>query len=72
MRSAGGGSPAIDDKLIHSIFDERKFLKKKSGTKLTLDKETLRELKLKEPSLVQGGNEIDLAWPSCPSACATF
>jgi hypothetical protein len=44
-------------------------MKKKSAPKLTLSKETLRELTLTEPSVVQGGNEIDSVWNSCPSNC---
>jgi hypothetical protein len=47
-------------------------MKKKSLPKaLILSKETLLELTSKEPPLVQGGNEIDSAWPSCPSVCRT-
>ena len=47
-------------------------MKKKSSPKpLALSKETLRELTSTEPALVKGGNEIDSAWPSCPSACPT-
>jgi hypothetical protein len=46
-------------------------MKKKTSLKLALSKETLRELEARESVLVQGGNEIDSAWPSCPSACAT-
>jgi hypothetical protein len=47
-------------------------MKKKPNPKpLTLSKETLRALTATEPSLVQGGNQIDSAWPSCPSVCAT-
>ena len=43
-------------------------MKKRSTPKLTLSKETLRELTLIEPSAVQGGN-IDTVWNSCPSIC---
>ena len=44
--------------------------KEKELPKLTLNKETLRELTL-TPSLAPGGQQIDSAWPSCPSVCAT-
>lgn len=47
-------------------------MKKKSSPKpLTLSKETIRALTATESSLIQGGNEIDSAWPSCPSVCRT-
>jgi hypothetical protein len=47
---------------------------KKSLPKLTLKKETLRELKSTESSLVLGGDQvepIDTTWPSCPSVKAS-
>lgn len=44
-------------------------MKKKSAPKpLTLSKETLRELKPTESFLVQAGQAIDSAYPSCTSA----
>ena len=44
-------------------------MKKRSTPKLALSKETLRELASTESSVVQGGNEIDTVWNSCPSIC---
>lgn len=42
---------------------------KRSTRKLTLNKETLRDLESTEFSVVRGGNEIDTVWNSCPSVC---
>ena len=44
-------------------------MKKTSTRKLTLSKETLREMRSTEPSVIRGGNEIDTVWNSCPSIC---
>jgi hypothetical protein len=44
-------------------------MKKRSTPKLTLSKETLRELTSTESFVVQGGNEIDTVVNSCPSVC---
>lgn len=42
---------------------------KKSLPKLTLNKETLRDLSSKEPALVRGRGEIDTIPQTCPSVC---
>jgi hypothetical protein len=43
-------------------------MKKKFFPKLTLSKETLREMTL-PPSQVKAGQQLDTIWQSCPSVC---
>jgi len=45
-------------------------MKKRPTRKLTLSKETLRDLELTESSVIRGGEEIDTVWKTCPSVCA--